>query len=97
MISENEATFLAGVGVEVHKHLETLKLYLLLDYFFRGPDCRVIHLLGGEIEAIQITGTRIESVVATRDTVWVEHHNHFEHIVLSEITPLLTFQVSKKF
>ena len=53
----------------------------------------MIALGWGEIHAIQIACHRIKTIVATRYSIRVEHHDNFEYEVLTQGSALLTVHV----
>ena len=84
MVSKHKAASFAGVRMVVQKHFEALVLFCLLYHgLASGPDCGVVRFGWVEVHAIQVAGHGVQSVVATRDSIGVQHHDHLENKVIS--------------
>ena len=82
--------------VEVKEHLETLVLLSLLHYCLaRRPDSWIVSLGRVEVHPIQIASHCVQSVIASRDTVWIQHHDDLEDVAFPEALPLFTSHVTE--
>ena len=65
--------------MQVDVYLNFAGLDLLLDGFLHGPDGWLVDRAWVDVIAIQVLRHCIEPIVATIDTIWVEHGHHFEN------------------
>ena len=83
MVTEHEATTFARVGVKVYEHLQAFVLLsLLYDSLARGPDGRVIGLGRVQVHSIEVAAHCIQAIVASRNTIGIQHHDDLENVVL---------------
>ena len=79
--------------VKVNKHLEALVLFGLLDDGVAGrPNRRVVILARIEVQSVEVACLGVEAVETARNTIRVQHHDHFEHEVLPKTSALVTSQ-----
>lgn len=94
MVAKHETPAFRRVRVEIDVHPQALVLLGLLDdSLARGPNRRVIALRRSQIHSVQVASHRVESIVASRDPVRVEHHDDFEYEVLPQASSLLAVEI----
>ena len=81
--------------VIIKEHFETIVLLCLLHNCLSCcPDRWVVDFRGVQVHPIQVASLRVKSIVATRDTIWVEHHDNLEDETFAEAFALLTSQIT---
>ena len=45
---------------------------------------------------VKIACRAVKSVVATRHSIWIEHHDHLVHIVLPKASALFTLETKRR-
>ena len=93
IIAEHEAALFACMGMQVNVNGQLAHLVLLLYRLFDGPNCRLESLTRIEVVAIQVLSHRVESIVPTIDTIWVEHWHHLEYEAIAQDFRLWTVLV----
>ena len=84
MVTEHETTSFAGMGMEVYVHLQAVVLDGLLNYYFPGrPDRWLFDFAWIKVPSVQVDSHRIETVVASGDTIRIKNWNYFENEVLT--------------
>lgn len=66
------------MGVQIDVNKKFLLLMLLHDGLLDRPDSRLLGLCRVDVITVQILGERVQPVVPTIDSVWVEHRDDFE-------------------
>ena len=83
--------------MEVDVHLQSLVLNgLLYDSLLRGPDRWLLLLRWIQIESVEVKPVGIESVVASRNTVWIQYGNDFENEVFPEEATLFALHIGQQ-
>ena len=96
MVAKHKATSFACVSMKVDKHLKTLVLLSLLNHSSSScPDSRIVGLAGVHIHTVQIAGHRVESIVPTSHSIWIQDHNYLEYEVLAKATSLISSHTKK--
>ena len=79
-ISEDEATFLRGVTVQVEVHLEPALLRALNDRSLCAIDSGLLVRTGLSIKSVQVVVMCVQSVVTARHSVRIDQWYHLESV-----------------
>ena len=97
MVAKHEPATFGRMSVEINIHSETLVLFsLLYNGLSRSPNRRMIALGGSQVHSIKITRHGVESVVAARYPIGIEHHDHLEYEVLPQTLALLATHIGQQ-
>ena len=97
IVAKHEAPLFASVRMQVDIDLNFAGVDLLLDSFLHGPDRWLVDWARVDVVAIQVLRHCIESIVATIDTIWVEHGHHFEDEAVPQDLGLCALLVCQEF
>jgi len=94
-ISKHEYSFLRGMSMEIHVHKEIFILTLLNEDLLDTFDCRMLYCIRSKVASIKVLSFRIKSVRTSVYSIRIHGWNHFENIVLKEVSWLRVLWVHK--
>lgn len=78
--------------MQINIHFKLAKFVLLHHGLLRLVDCWLLVRAWIYVEPIEVVVMRIQTVVASRHSVWIEQWNDFENIPIKQYSCLLSFR-----
>jgi len=97
VVSKHKAASLACMCMQIEEHLEAVVLHGLLNNSLPScPNSGVVALGRSQVHSIEVASHGVKSVVASGDAVWIQNHNYFEYVVLSQSATLFAPQTKQQ-